>query len=210
MALYRCSAIGVSPSGRQWSFRINFSSGATTATVANDWLTQITSSWTDATHGLNLLFPVATVLQTTRTARLTPVVVGPVTRLREQEVIEDNPALPGTATNPSLTDQDTILVSLRTGLPGREKRGRLHLPAPDQTLVTASELGSTSGARASTAIIALLTGMAGAGHQPVLVTAVVPKTGTPVGSTTNITTAETDRVIRTLRKRSKSRRAVYA
>lgn len=213
MTTFRCSAIGVSPSGRAWSFRINFNSGATIAVVENDWLTQITSAWTSGTHGLNLLFPVATVLETTRTAQLqvVPVTIGGVTvnKLREVAVRSDNPALPGVATNPSLPDQNSVLVSLRTGLPGRENRGRIHLPAPDQTLVTASELGSTNASRASTAVIALLTGMAAAGHQPVIVTAKLPHTGTPVGSTRNITTAETDRIIRTERKRNKRQKAVY-
>ena len=46
MTLYRNTALGVSPSGRAWSFRIYHSSAASLATVEADWLAQITSFWT--------------------------------------------------------------------------------------------------------------------------------------------------------------------
>lgn len=209
MTLFKCSAIGVSPSGRQWSFGIHFSSGGTAASVEVDWLAQIDSMWLNGSHGIETLFPVATVLETTRTAQLAVVTVGALQKIRETAVTTDNPALPGTSVNASMPDQNTILVSLRTGLPGREKRGRIHLPAPDVTLVTNSQLGSVPATRVSTALNALLVGMAGAGHQPILLVTSVTKIGTAVGTTTNITTAETDRVIRTVRARNKREKAVY-
>jgi len=56
----------------------------------------------------------------------------------------------------------------------------------------------------------LLTGMIAGGHNPVLTTYVVSKTGRPVGSITPIVVAETDEVIRTVRVRNKSEKAVYA
>lgn len=209
MTLYRCSATGVSPSGRSWSFRMNFSSTAPIATVENDWLTQVTSSWTNGSHGIETLFPTATVLETTRTAQLAVVTIGTVDKLRETSVRSDNPALAGTSANASMPDQNAILVSLRTALPGRENRGRIHLPAPDVTLVTASELSSVSATRVSTSFIALLGGMGGSGHQMVVLTATKSKAGTAVGSTRSVTTIETDRIVRTVRARNKRERAVY-
>lgn len=209
MTLYRCKAAGVFPSGFPWSFTINFSSSATVATVETDWLAQMSSAWTNGTHGIETLFPVATVLETVSTAQLAIVTVGTVQKLREVATREDNPALPGTSANAALPDQNAILVSMRTDLPGKENRGRIHLPAPDVTLVTAGELGTTPTTRVSTAIAALLTGMGGAGHQAVVLTAVLTKIGTPVGNTRSINFAETDRIIRTVRARNKSRKAVY-
>lgn len=209
MTLYRCQAHGVSPSTKPWSFTMNFSSSASLATVENDWLTQVSSFWTNGTHGVETLFPVATVLETTSTAQLSIVTVGAVQKLREVGKRTDNPALPGTSVNASMPDQNVILVSLRTDLPGKENRGRIHLPAPDVTLVTAGELGSTPATRVTTATTALLSGMGGAGHQAVVLTAVLTKIGTPVGNTRSINFAETDRIVRTLRGRNKSTVAVY-
>jgi len=209
MTLFKCTAKGVSPSTREWSFSIHFSSGHTTAQVEADWLAQASSFWTNGAHGVDTLFPVATTLQTTRTASLAVVAVGPINKLREQQVVFDNPALAGTSANPSLPDQNAILVSLRTAVPGRVGRGRIHLPAPDETLVVASELTAVSATRVSTSVQALLTGMGAAGHQAVLVTAVLTKTGVPVGNVTNVNFAETDRIVRTMRTRNKRERAVY-
>ncbi len=209
MALYRCEVKGVQPSSRSWSFRINFSSSSAAAAVEADWLAQITSFWTNGSHGVETLFPTATVLETTSTTSLTLVSISGVDKLRSGVIVSDNPALAGTSANAGLPDQNAVLVSLRTGLSGREARGRIHLPAPDETLVTTGELGTTPTTRVSTAMAALLSGMGGAGHQAVVLTYVKPKTGTAVGSTRSITFAETDRVVRTLRGRVKSRQAVY-
>lgn len=209
MTLFRCLASGTLPSGQTWSFRMHFNSSSAVAAVEADWLAQITSFWTNGSHGVETLFPTTTVLETTKTAQLAVVTVGAVNKLRETAVVSDNPALAGTSANAALPDQNVVLVSLRTAVAGREGSGRIHLPAPDETLVTTSELQSTPATRVTTACIALLTGMSGAGHTPVVVTAVLSKTGTTVGSFRNITTAETDRIIRTIRMRGKHRRAVY-
>jgi len=212
MTLYRCQMIGVNPSTREWSCHLDVSSGASLATVAADWLTQVTSFWTNGTHGVETLFPTTTILETTRTAQLAvvPVTVGGTTvnRIREQAVHVDNPALAGTSTNPSLPDQNVVLVTLQTTAHGRGSTGRMHLPAPDQTIVTAGEIGATEATRVSTAVNALLVGMASAGHQPVKVTGVLTHTGVPVGATVNVTNGETDRIVRTLRQRVKRRRAI--
>jgi hypothetical protein len=192
-----------------WSFGIHFSSSSTLATVETDWLAQMSSAWTNGSHGVDTLFPTATILETVKTAQLTVVTISGVDKIREVATQEDNPALAGLSANASLPDQNVILVSLRTGLPGRENRGRIHLPAPDVTLVTAGELGTTPTTRVSTAIAALLTGMGGAGHQAVVLTSVKTKAGTAVGSFRSINFPETDRIIRTLRARARPRVAVY-
>jgi hypothetical protein len=120
------------------------------------------------------------------------------------------PAVAGTNANGALPDQNAVLVSLRSGLPGKSNRGRVHLPAPSVNLVSAGKLASADAAKVSARFNGLLTGMIAAGHNPVIATYVVTKTGRPVGSTSPIIVAETDEVIRTLRTRNKSTAAIYA
>jgi len=185
------------------------SSSASVSGVEADWATQVTSFWTNGTHGVETIFPTATTLTQTRTDQLHIVTIGGVDKLRVNGIAEDTVTLAGTSAQPSLPEQNAILVSLRSATPGREGRGRIHLPAPDETLVTAGELGTTPTTRVSTAVEALRAGMAAAGHLPVILTYVKPLTGTAVGSTRPIVLVETDRIIRTLRARNKSRVAIY-
>lgn len=212
MTLYRCRVKGVLPSGRAWSFRMHFTSGAPIATVEADWLSHINGAWTGGANPLQAIFPVATVLDETTTESLVAILFPgppPVTKLRATANRLDTTTLPGTAVNPAEADQVSVLVSAFTNIPGREGRGRIHLPAPDQTLVTASALSSVTAGHVSTAINGVLTNMAVSGHTGVLVNYVQSKTGTLVGTTQNITAWRCDEVLRTVRGRVKHRRAVY-
>src|SRR5690348_12172846 len=212
MTLYRCTASGVLPSGRGWSFRMHFTSAQPINVVENDWLSHIDGAWTVGASALQAIYPIATVLETTKTEQLAVVTLTgppPVDKLRAVAVRSDNPALPGTSANPSMNDNDAVLVSLRTPFPGRENRGRIRLPALDRTLVTASEFDAVTAGHISTAIIGVITNMAASGHTAVLVTYVQTHAGTPVGTTKNVSTAETDRIVRSIRQRSKRRKPVY-
>jgi hypothetical protein len=191
---------------------MHFTSGASVASVEANWLTAMTAAWSTIANPLKALYPAGTVLEQTKTEALTIVALpGPPARsgLRAAGVSEDNPAIAGTSANPALPDQNAILVSLRGALPGKENRGRIHLPAPDQTLVTAGQLSSTTAGHVTTAIDGVLTSMAAAGNAPVVVTYTASLTGRAVGTTSAITFAETDEVIRTVRARAKRRKAVY-
>lgn len=212
MTLYRCTALGTLPSAREWSFRMHFNSGSPINTVEADWLAHMIGAWTVGASALQAIYPVNTVLETTKTEELTVVAFpGPpaVNKLRAVAIASDNPALPGTSVNPAMNDQDAVLVSLRTNIPGREGRGRIHLPALDRTLVTASEFDAVTAAHISTAIIGLITNMATSGHTAVLATYKQTHAGTPVGTTKNLTTAEVDRILRRAGQRMKRRKAVY-
>jgi len=209
MTLFRCSMSGLQPSGRPWSLSWGVVSASTVSTVEGAWATQVTSAWTDGTHGLQTLFPAGTTIDLTRTYQLHVVTIGAVDKLRVNGVAEDTTSHVGTSSNASLPEQNAVLVTLRSATPGREGRGRIHLPAPDETLVTAGVLGATPTTRVSTAMEALRAAMAGAGHVPSLITDVKPLTGTPVGTTKPIVLVAADRVIRTVRVRNKSRKAQY-
>lgn len=212
MTLYRCTVKGVFASTRTWGFRMHFNSAASLATVEADWLAHITGAWTVGASALQAFFPTTTVLETTKTEQLAVVhFAGPpaVDKLRSVGLHLDNPALAGTSVNSAEADQVAILVQSLTNLPGRENHGKIHLPAPDQTLATAGAISSVTAGKISTAINGVLTNMAGSGHTGVVPTYTVPKSGTPVGSTRNITTWRTDEVLRTVRVRNKRRQAVY-
>jgi len=212
MTTYRCTALGTLPSGREWSFRMHFNSAQPIATVQNDWLAHLDGAWTVGASALQAIYPVNTVLQTAKTEQLAVVHFAgppPVDKMRAVATRADNPALPGTSVNPAMNDNDAVLVSLRTGFPGREDRGRIRLPALDRTLVTASEFDAVTAGHISTAIIGVITNMAASGHTAVLVTYVQTHAGTPVGTTKNVSTAETDRIVRSIRQRSKRRKPVY-
>lgn len=202
MTIYRCVASGVFASGRTWSFSQKFNSSVAISTIQGDWHTQIGSFWTNGSHGVETLFPTTTSLTLTSTAALSA--LG-----REGLKQTATETLPGTSANDGLPEQDCILVSLRGASVGKMNRGRIHLPAPDETVVDAGEMQVTATTRVSTAIGALYAGMRIAGHDPV-VWNVHTSVHDPVAFTPkSIVTEEVDRQIRTLRMRSRGKRAVY-
>jgi hypothetical protein len=202
MTAYRCVASGVFSSGRTWSFSQKFVSSVAISTIQGDWHTQIGSFWTNGSHGVETIFPTGTVLTLTSTAALSA--LG-----REGLKQTATETLPGTSANDCLPEQNCILVSLRGASVGKQNRGRIHLPAPDETLITLGEMQSTPATRVSTAIGALYAGMRLAGHDPVIWN-VKTSVHDPIAFTTkSIVTEEVDRVIRTLRPRSRKNTAVY-
>jgi hypothetical protein len=196
-------ASGVFTSGETWSFRQHFNSAAAISTIQGDWFTQIGSFWTNGSHGVETLYPTGTVLNLTSTAELSGI------PFREGLKQEGTATLAGTSADDSLPEQVCILVSLRAAAVGRKNRGRIHLPAPVETACTGGELGNTEGTRVSTSIGALYAGMRLAGHDPVVYNVKTSPADPVVQTTKSIVTEEVDRVLRTLRTRTKKRRAVY-
>jgi hypothetical protein len=208
MALYRCVAYGTFLSGRVWSFRQNFNSSAVLATVQADWATQVASAWTDGTHGLQTLYPTTTVLTLARTYALF-LTLGPPIKVKASAAAQTTMSHAGTSANDGLPDQDAVVVSLRTAGVGVNNRGRTYLPALDETIVVGDVLGNTPATRVTTAMTALRTGMAAAGHVQVIFNE-VPTVHDPVTATTKpVTLCETDRVIRTQRRRIRKEAALY-
>lgn len=208
MALYRCVAYGVYASGRTWSFRQNFSSASTVTTVQADWHAQIGSAWTNGSHGLETLYPTTTALDLTRTYALF-LTLGPPIKVKSGSAAQNTETLPGTSANDGLPDQDAVVVSLRTAGVGVNNRGRTFLPAIDETLVTGDLIGTTPATRVSTAMAALRTGMAAAGHTHVIFND-HPTVLDPVTATTKVVLlCETDKVVRTQRRRVRKEAAQY-
>lgn len=208
MALYRCVAYGVYNSGRSWSFRQNFSSSATLATVQADWFAQVVAAWTDGTHGLQTLYPTTTSLERTRTYQLF-LTLGPPILVKASAAAQDAAVHAGTSANDGLPDQDAVVVSLRTAGVGVNNRGRTFLPALDETIVTGDVIGSTQATRVSTAMTALRAGMAAAGHVQVIFND-RPTVHDPVTATVKpVTLCETDRIVRTQRRRIRKSAGLY-
>jgi len=208
MALYRCVAYGVYASGRAWSFRQNFTSSAALSVVQADWDAQVLDAWGNGTHGLETLYPTTTVLNKTRTYALF-LTLGPPILVKASAAAEDTSTNAGTSANDGLPDQDATVVSLRTAGVGPNNRGRTYLPALDETIVVENLIGSTPATRVKTAMTALRTGMAAAGHVQVLFND-RPTVLDPVTATTKpVTLCEVDRVMRTQRRRVRKATAVY-
>lgn len=209
MALYRCTVHGVLPSGRTWSFRQYFTSASAVATVNSDWAAHFTAAWTTATTGLQSIYPVATAATSATSAEVTVVAFATGPKLREVSVASTPLTLPGTASTPALPDNNAIVVTRRSAVPGRGGRGRTRLPAPVEAIVTANEIDAVSAGHISTTMGALRSSMAASGHTAVLVVERPRKDLVAVGTTTPINLEETDRVIRSLRVRSKRQPALF-
>jgi hypothetical protein len=208
MALYRCVASGVYLSGRPWSFRQNFTSASVLATVQADWAAQVAAAWTDGAHGLQTLYPTTTVLTLARTYSLF-LTLGPPILVKANAAAQTTMSHAGTSANDGLPDQDATVVSLRTAGVGVNNRGRTFLPALDETIVVGDIIGNTQATRVSTAMTALRAGMAAAGHVQVIMNE-RPTVHDPVTATTKpVTSCETDRVMRSQRRRVRKSPAQY-
>jgi len=208
MALYRCVAYGIYASGRPWSFRQHFSSAATLAAIQADWSAQTVAAWTDGAHGLQTLYPTTTVYNKARTYQLF-LTLGPPIRVKAAAAAENAFTHAGTSANDGLPDQDATVVSLRTAGVGVNNRGRTFLPALDETIVIGDLIGTVPATRVSTAMTALRAGMSAAGHTQVIFND-KPTVHDPVTATTKpVTSCETDRVMRTQRRRIRKLPAQY-
>jgi hypothetical protein len=208
MALYRCVAYGIYTSGRAWSFRQHFSSTATLATVQSDWAAQTAAAWTDGTHGLQTLYPTTTVFDKARTYLLA-FTLGPPVKLIATSAAENAFSHAGTSSADGLPDQDAVVVSLRTAGVGVNNRGRTFLPAVTEDIVIGDIIGSTQATRVTTAMTALRAGMAAAGHTQVILNDQATLHDPTPGTTKPVTSCETDRVMRTQRRRVRKLAAQY-
>lgn len=208
MTIYRCVAAGIYDSGRRWSFRQWFTSSAVLSSVQSDWAAQVAALWTDGTHGLQTLYPTTTVLDLASTYQMA-LTLGPPIKLVATAINQTTMSHAGTSVNDGLPDQDSVLVSLRTAGVGPNFRGRTYLPAVEETIVAGDVLGNTQATRVTTAMTALRSGMAAAGHTHVLLND-KPTVRDPIIATTKpVTSCKTDQVQRSQRRRVRKFAAIY-
>jgi hypothetical protein len=178
-------------------------STAALATVIVDWVAQINAAWTNGSHGIEVLYPTGTVANLATVAQLDPVTY------REGAKSSAGLTLPGTLATDSLPEQNVVLVSLRAGDVGRKNRGRTRLPAPAEDKATGGLMSSGDATRVSTAMDDVRTGMAAAGHSLYIYNTKVSPHDLVLFTRKSIVMVETDRVLRTLRQRTKSTAALY-
>lgn len=203
MTQYRLTVAGTFPSGRPWSFRQHYSSASSLGTILADWAAAWTTAWNTSTTGLKTVYPVATVLTQFTAATL----VG--TPYRETTKSISDTTLAGTNTSDGLPENVAIVVSRRTANVGARNRGRTFLPAPGEDTQTDGEMDATTTGHVSTSIDGVRTAMTGAGHTPVIYNTKVSSADPTVQTNKTITAEETDRVLRSQRRRQEKRKAVY-
>lgn len=206
MTTFRCTASGSFPSGLKWSFRQHFESSATTGAVAANWASALTTWWNDGTVGMGLSYPTGTLFDLSTCAMLAGV------PFRETEKIETTMALAGTLATDSLPESVCIVASLRAVEVGSRNRGRIHFPAPAEDMATGGVLTTAASTRVSTATDNLYAAMRSAGHTPVVYNAKVSKVPTvdPVVQTLKvIASQQIDKNLRSQRRRTRSRKALY-
>lgn len=208
MTLYTCLFHGTYTSGRSWSCRQHFSSSAVLATVETDWKNAVSALWTSGANALQAFYPTTTVLTGTKTYTMS-VIAGTPGKIIAVAGATDALSLAGTSANDGLPDQNSVLVSLRTAGLGPNNRGRTKLPAVDETIVVGDLLGTTPAGKISTAMTALRSTMAAAGHTQVLWNDRSTARDPAIGTTKVVTLSEVDRVIRTQRNRVRKEAAIY-
>jgi hypothetical protein len=131
-----------------WSFGFHITSSQAESTLATTWNTAWQSAWTDSLHGLETLYPVATAMDSTSVATLSGV-------MRELTKTSVPAALPGTAAGDTLPYLNSTLISLRSNQLGPHRRGRVYLPAMEETNVNVDILIPAAVTRVSLALNAV-------------------------------------------------------
>lgn len=203
MTQYRLTVNGTYGSGREWSFRQHYSSGATLAAIEANWLAAWVAAWTTIANPLQAIYPAGTVFTGTTATTLTGA------PYRETSKVLDTVSHAGTSGTDGLPDQIAILVSRRTDFIGGRNRGRTYLPAPAEDMAVEGELTATVAGHVSTAINGVRTAMTTAGHTPVIYN-VKASLIDPIAQTNKtITSEKVDRILRTQDRRIRKLDAVY-
>lgn len=159
MGDYYARIRGHMPSGRTWGTGLHITSTDTAAALLTIWAAQVTSWWTDGTHGLNTVYATGTVIDTVDVATLdgllrTEARTAPVTL-----------TLAGSSSDTALPDRDSAVVTLRGASIGPGTIGHMKLPPPVEGVVVNGEFTSTFYDRVGVASRALLAGIGADGSQ---------------------------------------------
>lgn len=131
-----------------WSFGCHVNSAQDLATILTTWKTAWEATWSDAGHGLNILYPATTGIDEYRAYTLDSLMYSTAAATSGSTKV-------GTGTADSLPWEVSIVVSQRTAQTGPAGRGRLKLPAIIETSVNNNVLDSGDAGRISTAVNAV-------------------------------------------------------
>lgn len=158
MALYRHQARGITP-GESWSFSLHTTGEISLAAAQTSWSDSTGAAWTD---GLDGVMPPDVVMTEVSTAELDSSTGGQLTR------VIDDVSRPGVDVGAMLPFQCAPAVSFRTAFATRWGRGRLYLPPPAASVLSAGRLSESAQSVILTAFSALFDGLQADGLTPVI------------------------------------------
>lgn len=158
MALFRHQASGIVP-GESWSFSLHTTGELSLAAAHTSWTDSTGTAWTG---GLDGVMAPDVVMTEVSTAELDVTTGGQTTR-----VIGDV-SRPGVDAGSMLPFQCAPAVSFRTAFATRWGRGRLYLPPPAASVLSAGRLSEVAQDVILGAMQALFAGLQGDGLTPVI------------------------------------------
>lgn len=148
MPNYKLEVHGHFSAAVTWSTGVKVNSPQDLATILATWKSAWETTWSDGTHGLNILYPTTTGVDQYRAYLLD-------SNFRSTQVATDTSTKVGTGTADSLPWETAIVVSLRSAATGAKGRGRMKMPAIVETSVNANVLDHGDGARIKDALNAV-------------------------------------------------------
>lgn len=159
MTDYYCRIKGHYASGRTWGTGLHVTSTDTAAALLTIWAAQVTSFWTDGTHGLDTVYATGTEIDFVDVATLNGTM---------QTIARTAPttlSLAGTSVDTALPDRNSAVLTLRAASIGPGTIGHMKLPAPVEGTVVGGEFQPTFYDRVGAAGRALLSGIGADGSQ---------------------------------------------
>jgi hypothetical protein len=156
MTDYRCIIHGTFFDGTPWSTRFHQSSASDLPTVWTNFAEAVTTMWTDATNGLQKRYPVATTVTSVAVAELD---VAMHEELKQEDVLP----IPGTATGDTLPIINSTVIRLNSSGVKRYTRGRMYLPAMEETMVNDNVVPEAIGLSIGIAVTTMFQSLRAAG-----------------------------------------------
>lgn len=184
MTDYLVQMHGAYADGMVWSSGLHVTSNQSPDALNTTWSNAVQDFWTSATHGVEIFYPVGTTLDTTTVATLNAT----MHQIAKKRVPH---TLAGTAAGDSLPYQEAILVSLRGDSIQKTGRGRIFLPALEETFVNNNIVTPTTTARIKAAMSAVFAAINADGSTVFVTPTNVkkpPKNGVPLYTKTVVTT----------------------
>jgi hypothetical protein len=143
---------------RPWSTGLHIESSQTESALLATWSAAVTNLWADSVHGIELFYPTATNLDSVTVATLGPT-------MRELTKSTGIINLPGAAAGDTLPYQNATLVSLRSASVQRKGRGRMFMPAMEETFINDDVLTDAAATRVKAAFLALFSAITADGSR---------------------------------------------
>lgn len=132
-----------------FTFGRHITSAQSPSALLTTWANAWTAAWNDGAHGLKVIYPTTTSITGFSVATLNTI-------YHQTAKVASSAALVGTATGDTLPWQEAVLVSLSSSTQiGKHSRGRMYLPALEETFVNGDVIVSTEVTRVSAAVNAV-------------------------------------------------------